>query len=185
MVFTDYIISMHFSSEKDIPYSSVTNLLKENLKFLGQINAWCEAYANLVVQAISSQGAYTLPRGDILGPDTAVFLITRFLNIIKYKDSLHFASILCFIIKWNALSDNDKRQEFPPVAPNFVVELCSMTSSPQYIHRKMLLWIGAGVEGSRLEEISIDQIANSPTVRIYRYDTNTNNVVRQEFVNPQ
>jgi len=126
---------------------------------IGQIYNWYLANVNLVGKAGASQGAYTLPNGDILGPEASVVLSTR----------------------WNALSIDDRQRAFTPVAPNFVVELRSMSNSPQYVHRKMLLWIGGGVE----EGISIDPIANPPTVRIYSYDVNTNSVVWQEFVNPR
>ncbi|CAG8715996.1 5701_t:CDS:1, partial [Acaulospora morrowiae] len=35
------------------------------------------------------------------------------------------------------------------------------------------------------EGVSIDPIANPPTVRVYSYNFNTNSVIWQEFVNPQ
>ncbi|CAG8701516.1 9071_t:CDS:1, partial [Acaulospora morrowiae] len=35
------------------------------------------------------------------------------------------------------------------------------------------------------EGVSIDPIANPPTVRVYSYNSNTNNVIWQEFINPQ
>ncbi|CAG8552670.1 11812_t:CDS:2 [Acaulospora colombiana] len=103
---------------------------------------------------LDTMGAYTLNNGDILGPEASVVLSSR----------------------WNALSTNDRRRAFPPVAPNFIVELRPMSNSPQYVHRKMLLWIGAGVEGSRPMMIAM---------RVYSYNSNTNSVIWQEFVNPQ
>ncbi|CAG8579498.1 1763_t:CDS:2, partial [Scutellospora calospora] len=127
------------------------------LLIIYQIVGWCLANANLVGHHGGSQGAYTLNSGDILGPGASVVLSAR----------------------WNALSTNDRRRAFPPVAPNFIVELRSISNSPQYVHRKTLLWIGAG------EGVSIDPIANPPTVRVYSYNSNTNSVIWQEFVNPQ
>ncbi|CAG8687836.1 11946_t:CDS:2, partial [Acaulospora morrowiae] len=129
---------------------------------VGEVRNWCRANVNLVGHYGGSQGAYTLRSGDILGPEASVVLGAR----------------------WNALSTDDRKRAFPPVAPNFIVELRSMSNSPQYVHRKMLLWIGAGVEGSK-EGISINPIANPPTVRVYSYNSNTNGVIWQEFVNPQ
>ena len=72
-------------------------------------------------------------------------------------------------------------------------------SDSQACHRKLLRWIGEGVEESSLlttailllllisviNYILIDPIANPPTVRIYNYDVDTNSIVRQELVNPR
>ncbi|CAG8618777.1 3696_t:CDS:2, partial [Dentiscutata heterogama] len=138
------------------PVFSETDEAESNI--IADVVIWCRANEDLVGHHGGSQGAYTLRDGNILGPDASVVLRTR----------------------WNALSIRD-RQRFPLVAPNFVIELRSAGNSPQDVHRKMLLWINAGVE----EGISIDPISNPPTVRIYSFDANTNNVVWQEFVNPQ
>ncbi|CAG8656564.1 11718_t:CDS:2, partial [Acaulospora morrowiae] len=73
-----------------------------------EIGNWCRANDNLVGHYGGSQGAYTLNTGDILGPEASVVLSAR----------------------WNALSTNDRRQAYPPVAPNFIVELRSMSNSP-------------------------------------------------------
>ncbi|CAG8736210.1 4884_t:CDS:2, partial [Dentiscutata heterogama] len=97
---------------------------------IGQLYNWVFANRNLVGKAGGSQGCYTLPntiddlKPTILGPDASVVLSAR----------------------WNALSNADRHLAFPPVAPNFVVELRSQSQSPQDFHRKMLLWINGGVE---------------------------------------
>ncbi|CAG8828689.1 1731_t:CDS:2, partial [Dentiscutata erythropus] len=65
---------------------------------------------------------------NILGPDAYVVLINR----------------------WNTLSDDKKEATFPRVAPNFIVELRSSSSTYISCHRKMLTWINAGVEVSSL-----------------------------------
>ncbi|CAB4418876.1 unnamed protein product [Rhizophagus irregularis] len=105
-----------------------------------------------VGSSISSQGCFTLLNGDILGPTFAVVLTARFLN----------------------------NEEYPPVAPNFVIELCSQSDSPQYVHNKMLRWINGGVEEGWL----IDRFANPPEVRIYTFNVNTNQVTWQTLLNP-
>ncbi|CAG8657165.1 3919_t:CDS:2, partial [Acaulospora morrowiae] len=72
-------------------------------------NCWMvPSNANLVGHHGGSQGTYTLNSGDILSPKASVVLSSR----------------------WNALSTNDRRQAYPPVAPNFIVELRSMSNSP-------------------------------------------------------
>ncbi|GBC08375.1 hypothetical protein RclHR1_08070009 [Rhizophagus clarus] len=99
---------------------------------------WCDANPNLVGISISSQGCFTLPNGDIMGPDFGVVLTAR----------------------WNALTQAQQDQAFPHVAPNFVIELRLQTDSPQYVHNKMLRWINGGVE----EGWSIDRFVNPPEV---------------------
>ncbi|CAG8804265.1 10414_t:CDS:2 [Dentiscutata erythropus] len=89
---------------------------------IADIVIWCRANRNLVGHHGGSQGAYRLRDGNILGPNASVVLRTR----------------------WDALSISDQ-QKFPRVAPNFVVELRSTGNSPQDVHRKMLLWINAGI----------------------------------------
>ncbi|KAF0443232.1 Uma2 family endonuclease [Gigaspora margarita] len=131
---------------------------------IGQLYTWVFANRNLVGKASASQGCYTLPntiddpKPTILGPDASVVLSAR----------------------WNTLSNADRRRAFPPVAPNFVVELRLQSQSPQDFHRKMELWINGGVE----EGIAIDRYANLPEVRIYTLNPDTNSVVWQPLMNP-
>ncbi|PKK77130.1 hypothetical protein RhiirC2_706828 [Rhizophagus irregularis] len=49
-------------------------------------------------------------------------------------------------------------EAYPPVTPNFIVELRSQSDSVQYIHNKMLQWMNAGAE----EGWFIDQFQNPP-----------------------
>ncbi|CAG8782410.1 22212_t:CDS:2, partial [Gigaspora rosea] len=131
---------------------------------IGQLYNWVSANRILVGKAGGSQGCYTLPntiddpKPNIMGPDASVVLSAR----------------------WNSLSNADRHLAFPPVAPNFVVELRSQSQSPQDFHRKMLLWIKGGVE----EGIAIDRYLNLPEVRIYTFNPDTNKVVWQRLVNP-
>ena len=94
-----------------------------------------------------------MPNGDIMGPSAAVILIARFLNITKcilLSSYLHLLLLilLCYY-RWNALTDVEQDEEYPSVAPNFIIELRSKSDSPQYVHNKMLRWINGGVEVSR------------------------------------
>ncbi|CAG8663967.1 8920_t:CDS:2, partial [Diversispora eburnea] len=94
----------------------------------------------------------------VLGPDVAVVLKSR----------------------WDTFSDDEKDMSYPPISPNFVVELRSPSDSSQYVHRKMKLWVEAGVE----EAISIDTIANPPEVRIYTLNPDTNRVGWKTLASP-
>ncbi|CAG8443617.1 10746_t:CDS:2, partial [Dentiscutata heterogama] len=82
---------------------------------------------SLVGARSSSQGAYrllklenldSLDKPIILSPDAAVVLKARFLDVIKYKDT--------------------RNEAFPPVSPNFIIELRSPIDSSQNLHQKMI-----------------------------------------------
>ncbi|RHZ81417.1 hypothetical protein Glove_120g202 [Diversispora epigaea] len=131
---------------------------------LCNIVIWCRANVNLVGQYGSSQVCYTLPdtindlKPTILSPNAHVVLSAR----------------------WNSLSNDNKRKTYPPVAPNFVIELRSRSQSLQAFHEKMLIWINGGVE----EGIAIDLYVNPCEVRIYTFNINTNRVEWQILTNP-
>ncbi|GBC05143.1 hypothetical protein RclHR1_06060001 [Rhizophagus clarus] len=135
---------------------------KETARSESIINArvydWYTANSNLVGTYISPLCCVTLPNGDIMNPSFAVVLNSR----------------------WNALTDVQQAQAYPPVAPNFIVELRPKLDSPQYFHNKMLRWIDGGVE----EAISIDRFVNPPEIRIYSFDANTNQVIWLTHSNP-
>ncbi|RHZ80526.1 hypothetical protein Glove_134g260 [Diversispora epigaea] len=91
-----------------------------------QVTSWCLTNANLVGQFSSStisytNGAYTLP--DIINDSKPTILGSDTSVVLSAR--------------WNALS---------PVAPNFVIELRSMSQPSQDFHKKMLIWINGGVE---------------------------------------
>ncbi|CAG8612472.1 22188_t:CDS:2, partial [Gigaspora rosea] len=69
---------------------------------IGQLYKWFEANEHLAARFYSSQTGFTLPNGDILCSDTA----------------------LIFRDRWNALPSY-KRENFPTVAPNFIIEVRS------------------------------------------------------------
>ncbi|CAG8759157.1 22091_t:CDS:2, partial [Gigaspora rosea] len=73
----------------------------------------------------------------------------------------------------DSLTDETKKISFPPVAPNFVIELRSKYVSAQLLHDKMVNWVKAGVD----EAISIDFNIKPSEVRIYSFDPDANEVV--------
>lgn len=94
-----------------------------------------------------------------MGPSFGVVLTARFLNVSKCRDnSHHFFKILLYYCRWNNLTQAQQDQAYPPVAPNFIIELHSQSDSPQYIHNKMLRWINGGVEVSRQTMMTISFI---------------------------
>jgi len=46
------------------------------------------------------------------------------------------------------LSQNDQNEAYPPIAPNFVVEIRSNRDTAEAVHQKMCLYMDAGVEVS-------------------------------------
>ena len=94
-----------------------------------------------------------MPNGDILSPDACVILNTRFLKIIDVNIAYISASFFLIPVfhhcRMNTLSDIDQEAAFPPIVPNYVVELRSFGNSFQQFQRKMVRWINAGVEVSR------------------------------------
>ncbi|RIA86906.1 hypothetical protein C1645_828551 [Glomus cerebriforme] len=139
-----------------IPVHNSTDQRKALITY--HVTGWCLANANLVGHYGASQGCYALPNGDRMGSDSCVI----------------------FNARWNALTNVQQGEAFPPVVPNFVIELRSHSDLPQYIHNRMLRWINNGVE----ESWSIDHFINPPEVRIYTFNANTNQVTWQILVNP-
>ncbi|CAG8652005.1 7044_t:CDS:2, partial [Paraglomus occultum] len=66
---------------------------------------------------------------------------------------------------WNTLSPNKQNKVFSALAPNFVVEIRSMSDSESFFYEKMRAWIEAGVEGLLLD--SITQNARRYSKRFY------------------
>ncbi|KAF0406180.1 hypothetical protein F8M41_008856 [Gigaspora margarita] len=132
-----------------------------------QVGRWCDDNENLVGLPGSSQSGFRLRsledpnypnKRTILSPDCAVVL----------KD------------RWNSLTDEDRRESFPPIAPNFIVELRSKYDSARLLHEKMEQWVNAGVD----EAISLDFNKVPSEVRIYSFNPDTNAVVYREEKDP-
>ncbi|KAF0528889.1 hypothetical protein F8M41_012971 [Gigaspora margarita] len=117
-----------------------------------QVCRWCEDNENLgAFRLLKLEDSNYPNKRTILSPDCAVVL----------KD------------RWDSLTDDAKRTSYPPVAPNFVIELLSKYDSAQLLHKKMLQWVNAGVD----EAISIDLNMDPSEVRIYSFDPDANKVV--------
>ena|ERR1043165_3374188 len=71
------------------------------------------------------------------------------LNMIKYKDSLHFCAIFFnlyfYYYRWNAYLANEG-PGFPQVAPNFIIELRTESDTALDVNRRMNKWMIGGVE---------------------------------------
>lgn len=72
----------------------------------GQLYKWFKANEHLATRVWSAQTTFTLPNGDILGPDAALILRDR----------------------WDILPSH-KREKFPMVAPNFIIEVRSASNT--------------------------------------------------------
>ncbi len=110
-----------------------------NLALCFELEVWNRQAGHGVV--FDSNTGFTLPDCSMRSPDAAWLSRER----------------------WEALSAED-RARFGPVCPEFVVELLSPSDSLPVLHRKMLAWIGNGVELAWL----IDPFQRSVTV--YRRD---------------
>jgi Uma2 family endonuclease len=111
---------------------------KKNFSLIGQLDAWNER-AGLGIGFDSSTG-FTLPNGAIKSPD------------VSWVSNQ----------QWDALTQTQQQQEFSPVAPDFVVELCSESDSLKKLKEKMQEYIDNGVRLGWLIDPKMK------TVEIYR-----------------
>lgn len=109
-----------------------------NTKINYHLYGWSESFGGLV---FDSSTAFKLPNGATRSPDAAWVSDAR----------------------WNQLTDS-QQEKFPPVTPEFVVELMSKTDSLNRAKEKMLEYIANGVLLGWL--INVMQ----PEVLIYRAD---------------
>ncbi len=89
----------------------------------------------------SSNGGFSLPDGSMLSPDAAWVSFER----------------------WNVLSE-DQQTSFPPLCPQFVVEVLSKSDSKPMLEAKMLVWLANGAELAWLVD------PYQATISIYRPD---------------
>lgn len=92
-----------------------------NAEIAFQLQAWCRAYGGV---AFDSSGMFVLPSGAMLSPDASWISQAR----------------------WTALNAAQRRR-FPPLCPDFVVELRSESDRLSSLIDKMSQWV---VEGARL-----------------------------------
>lgn len=100
------------------------------------LTAWTESHGGI---CFSSNGGFTLPDGSMLSPDASWVAEER----------------------WNALSA-EERQSFPPLSPDFLIEVRSASDRRSVLQAKMHNWIA---NGARLAWL-IDPAQG--TVSIYR-----------------
>jgi Uma2 family endonuclease len=105
-------------------------------RVIRELDFWAEEHGGA---SFSSNGGFHLPDGSVLSPDAA------------------WVSDAC----WNALSDREQRK-FPPICPEFVVEILSECDSQPVLATKMNSWIANGATLAWM----IDPYAT--TVSIYR-----------------
>jgi Uma2 family endonuclease len=110
---------------------------RRNSQLTGQMFVWCERDGTGV--AFDSSTGFWLPNGAERSPDAAWILRER----------------------WEALSEKD-RKKFPPLAPDFVIELRSETDRLNHQQAKMVEYMANGVRLGWL----IDPIAQR--VEVYR-----------------
>ena len=90
-----------------------------NSAIIFKLYGWAESFGGLV---FDSSTAFKLPNGATRSPDTAWISNLR----------------------WNQLTDS-QQEKFPPIAPDFVVELMSATDSIKSAKEKMQEYMANGV----------------------------------------
>jgi Uma2 family endonuclease len=94
---------------------------QRNFSLTGQLWNWINSHSNLGV-GFDSSTCFKLPNGADRAPDVSWVQIDR----------------------WNALTDEQK-EKFPPIAPDFVIELRSKTDDLAPLQAKLLEYINNGV----------------------------------------
>ena len=105
-------------------------------RVIRELDLWAEQNGGV---SFSSSTGFHLPDGSVLSPDDSWVSQAR----------------------WDGLSDGEQRK-YPPVCPEFVVEILSETDSRSVLEAKMQLWMDNGAELAWM----IDPYGK--TVRIYR-----------------
>ena len=90
-----------------------------NLKIAARLDAWTESYGGV---GFDSSTAFKFPNGATRSPDAAWISDAR----------------------WNSLTEQ-QQEKFPPIAPDFVIELMSATDQLPKAKEKMLEYIDNGV----------------------------------------
>ncbi|KAF0482747.1 Uma2 family endonuclease [Gigaspora margarita] len=105
----------------------------EEFQIIGQVGQWRNNNVNLVGIATSSQGGYRLLK----------------LEDPNYPNKRTVLSPNCAVVfkaRWDSLTKEAKKTPFPPVTPNFIIELRWQYESAQLLHQKMVQWVNAGVD---------------------------------------
>lgn len=94
---------------------------KRNFSLLGQLWFWVQQNPNLGV-GFDSSTEFNLPQGGDRSPDASWVRLER----------------------WNALTEEEKKK-FPPICPDFVIELRSETDSMNQLQKKMQEYLVSGL----------------------------------------
>jgi Uma2 family endonuclease len=108
---------------------------KQNFNLYVQLGIWIEK-TGLGIGFDSSSG-FTLPNGAVRSPDVA-WIINQ---------------------SWEALSETQQKEEFSPIAPDFVIELRSSSDSLNKLQAKMQEYIDNGVRLGWLIDTTNQQVA--------------------------
>jgi Uma2 family endonuclease len=119
-------------------------------RVIRELDFWAESNGGA---SFSSSVGFHLPDGSVLSPDAAWVSPTR----------------------WDALSDREQ-SKYPPVCPDFMIEILSQSDSRTVLEAKMGLWIGNGA----LLAWMIDPFAE--TVTVYRGHGGVEVLMRPDFV---
>ncbi|QHT68662.1 Uma2 family endonuclease [Rhodocytophaga rosea] len=104
-----------------------------NIKIAARLELWNEE-ARLGISFDSSTG-FILPNGAMRSPDVAWIILNR----------------------WQALSEEEK-EKFPPLCPDFVIELRSKTDSLKILQKKMQEWIENGCRLAWLMDVQDQKV---------------------------
>jgi Uma2 family endonuclease len=103
-----------------------------NSKILALLHIWNEQSGIGIL--FDSSGGFFLPNGAMRSPDAAWIALDR----------------------WNALTEEEKEQ-FPPLCPDFVIELKSKTDSLKTLKKKMEEWLENGCRLAWLIDVEEQQ----------------------------
>jgi Uma2 family endonuclease len=119
---------------------------RRNFVLTGQFSAWVEADGTGI--GFDSSTGFTLPNGACRSPDLAWVRRAR----------------------WEGLSENE-RERFPPLCPDFVVELRSRTDRLETLHAKMEEYLANGAQlGWLIDPLSRTVWVYRPGVPVERLD---------------
>ncbi len=117
---------------------------------VADLASWAEVYGGV---CFSSGGGFHLPDGSVLSPDGAWIPQER----------------------WDALNE-EEQESYPPICPDFLIEVRSASDSRSALEKKMAAWIANGTKLAWM----IDPYAG--TVGIYRPGRDVEVLERPEVV---
>ena len=115
-----------------------------------ELDLWAERAGGI---CFSSSGGFSLPDGSVRSPDTAWISQDR----------------------WDALTA-EQRSSFPPLCPDFVIELRSSSDSRAVLERKMQTWLLNGVKLAWLIDPQVGEIV------VYSAETEAETLNHPEWV---